>query len=366
MADNAEQGEKTEDATPKRLEDAREKGQVAMSNEIVVAAGLLTATLSLTMTGPLLWRQSSDIVRDTMLEIGLVGQLHAESGVFSDLMRNMGTVVLPGMLLFVLPIYALSLLVGYGQIGFRLTPKAITPDWGKLNPAKGIKKVIGAKAWMRTLLSTLKIAAISIAVVSAVYSERLTLGSLVSQDLTSALGRTGDIMLKAALAGIAAAVLLGLIDLAWQRYQHAKELRMTKKEVKDEAKQTEGDPHVKARIRSIQREVARRRMMDDVPKATVVITNPTHFAVALRYEQNGADRAPYVVAKGMDQVALNIRRVATENGVPIVEDPPLARGLHRMVEIGDEIPVELFEAVARVLAFVLNPGSTYEPVGGVL
>jgi flagellar biosynthetic protein FlhB len=264
----------------------------------------------------------------------------------------------------VLPVYVLSLAIGYGQAGFRITPKAVAFDLNKLNPIKGAQKILGPRGWVRTGLASLKIALISTAVVAMLYVQRDQLVVLVGLEVSTVLSRAIRILGKAALAGIAAALLLALIDLIYQRFQHGKDLRMSKKELKDEAKNTEGDPQVRARIRSVQREMARRRMMDDVPKATVVVTNPTHYAVALKYEEGQADRAPVVVAKGLDEVAQNIKRIAREAGVPIVEDKPLARGLHRMVDIGDEIPEELFEAVAKVLAFVLHPERNRETVGG--
>ena len=170
--------------------------------------------------------------------------------------------------------------------------------------------------------------------------------------LRKATGGAAEVLLKAVAAGVLVILFLSIIDLNYQRYQHEKDLRMTKKEVKDEHKNTEGDPHVKARIRKVQRELATRRMMEDVPDATVVVTNPTHFAVALRYDRSETEAAPRVVAKGVDEVALRIREVARSAGVPAYEDRLLARALHARVDIGDVIPEELFQAVAKVLAYV--------------
>lgn len=355
MADDQQQGEKTEEATPKKREDARDKGQVAMSNEFVVAMGLLAGVTGMYFAGPMLLGAGENLVRASMREIATGGPQEGESVFFVQSLQSASRRFLLPFLALILPVYLLSLLVGYGQAGFRITPKAVEMDWNKLNPIKGAQKMFGARGWVRTGLATLKITLISTAVVAAIFVQRGQLVSLVALDLPTALAETASILARAALAGVAAALLLAVIDLAYQRFQHSKDLRMTKKEVRDEAKNTEGDPQIRARIRSVQREMARRRMMTEVPNATVVVTNPTHFAVALKYEEGNADRAPWVVAKGLDEVAQNIKRIAREAGIPIVEDKPLARGLHRMVEIGDEIPEELFEAVAKVLAFVLHP-----------
>ena len=355
MADDQQQGEKTEEATPKKREDAREKGQVAMSNEFVVAMGLLMGVGAMYMAGPSLLGASESVVRSSIREIGQGGLQDGELAFFVKALRDASQTVLVPFLALVLPVYVLSLMIGYGQVGFRLTPKAVEIDWNKLNPVKGAQKMFGARGWVRTGLASLKVVLIMTSVVAAIYVQRGSVVALTGLDLTTALSATMRILALAALAGVIAAILLAVVDLVFQRFQHSKDLRMTKKEVRDETKNTEGDPQVRARIRNVQREMSRRRMMADVPHATVVITNPTHFAVALKYEEGNSDRAPYVVAKGLDEVAQNIKRVAREAGVPIVEDKPLARGLHRMVEIGDEIPEELFEAVAKVLAFVLQP-----------
>ncbi|HPF13127.1 MAG: flagellar biosynthesis protein FlhB [Planctomycetes bacterium] len=364
MADSTEQSEKTEEATPRRIEDAREKGQVAMSNEMVVAMGLLAALLALAWVGPTLLTTSQGLVKETLDGLARAEWRTADELTFVQMMQSAGRRFILPALGVILPVYVLSLAMGYGQIGFRLTPKAVELDWGKLSPAKGIKKIIGLRGWVRTGMATLKISAISVAMVVALYVQREKLTSLVGLDLTVVLSEVVRMLGRVALAGIAVAILIGVLDYAYQRFQHAKDMRMSKKELRDELKSSDGDPQVKARIRAIQRESARRRMMTDVPTATLVITNPTHFAVALRYDENDPNRAPWVVAKGMDLVAQNIKRIAKEAGVPIIEDPPLARGLHRMVEIGDEIPEDLFEAVARVLAFVLNPQGNRAYSGG--
>ena len=177
------------------------------------------------------------------------------------------------------------------------------------------------------------------------------MSSVAGTDVQTCLVAIGRLLLRATAAGLLVIIAISLIDLIYQRLQFAKDQRMSKKEIRDEHKNAEGDPHVRARIRQIQREMAMSRMMDDVPDATVVITNPTHYAVALRYV-DGTDAAPTVLAKGLDEVALRIRAIAAENDVLVVEEPPLARALHRACDVGDAVPEDLFEAVAKVLAYV--------------
>jgi flagellar biosynthetic protein FlhB len=190
------------------------------------------------------------------------------------------------------------------------------------------------------------------------------IAALADMELGPALAALGHIALRCAASAIAVVIALALIDVFFQRLQLERDLRMTKQEVRDEMKSTEGDPHIKSRIRQVQREFARRRMMSDVPKATVVVTNPTHYSVALRYDREESRRhAPRVVAKGVDLVALKIREVAREAGVIVYEAPPLARALHANCEIGDEVPVELYQAVANVLAYVYRVQGLPMPVG---
>ncbi|MDF1838195.1 MAG: flagellar biosynthesis protein FlhB [Planctomycetota bacterium] len=366
MADQAEQSDKTEEATPRKLEEAREKGQVAMSSEIVVASALLAAIGAFYMAGPLLWAEGKSVVRDVLSQVPAAAAEQGTKLYFVGLMEAATWRFLPLVLAFIAPMYLVALLGGYAQIGVRVTPKAVNMDIGKLNPIKGMKKVFSMRGVVRTSMAIGKIVFISVAVLSALWVQRDGITALTAMDLSVVLARTFLMLSKAAMAGVAAALALAVVDLAYQRYQHSKDNRMSKKEVKDENKNTEGDPQLKARIRATQREMASNRMMQDVPDATVVVTNPTHFAVALKYDPADPHRAPVVVAKGMDLVAQAIKRVAGEAGVPVLESPPLARSLHRLVEIGDEIPEELFEAVAKILAFVLNPEQSRQQTAGAV
>jgi flagellar biosynthetic protein FlhB len=253
-------------------------------------------------------------------------------------------------------VIGVGLVVGYGQVGFRLAPKAVSPDASKLDPIKGFQRLFSLRSWVRTGLSALKIVAIASSMVAVAVLQLPAVIRMGATDLGPLLAGMGHVLLRATLAGLAAMVLISVIDVVYQRLQHAKDLRMTKEEVKQEHKTTEGDPHVKARVRSLQREASRRRMMAEVPNATVVVTNPDHYAVALSYQRDerGEPRhdAPRVVAKGADLLAQRIKQVARDAGVPCYEDVPLARALFAKVEIGDEIPEDMYAAVAAVLNYV--------------
>ncbi|MCA9000992.1 MAG: EscU/YscU/HrcU family type III secretion system export apparatus switch protein, partial [Planctomycetes bacterium] len=316
--------------------------------------------------GPMLWMEGKDVVRDAMAQLPASALEQGTKYYFVGLIEAASWRFLPIALAFIGPLYLVAMLGGYSQIGVRVTPKAVNMDLSKLSPLKGMKKVFSMRGVVRTGLAIGKITAISVAALSALWMQRDGITALTAMDLPVVLARVVVILGKAAMAGVAAALILAVVDLAYQRFQHAKDMRMSKKEIKDENKNTEGDPQIKARIRAVQREMAANRMMQDVPEATVVVTNPTHFAVALKYDPTDPHKAPIVVAKGMDLVAQTIKRIAAEAGVPVIESPPLARSLHRLVEIGDEIPEELFEAVAKILAFVLNPQLTRPNMAGTV
>jgi flagellar biosynthesis protein FlhB len=251
------------------------------------------------------------------------------------------------------PLFLVGLLVGYGQVGFQVAPKAVRLDPSRLSPVKGFGRIFSARSAMRTLSALLKVVLIGAAMSTVVWSSISEVSTMVGNDLGPSLVATGTIVLRAAVAALIVVFALGLFDLVFQRSQHDKDLRMSRKELKEEHRNSEGDPHLRARIRQVQRELASRRMTTDVPNATVVVTNPTHYAVALRYEPDGAPgAAPVVVAKGVDHVARRIKEVAREHGVICFEDVPLARALHAQAEIGQEIPQDLYAAVASVLAYV--------------
>jgi flagellar biosynthetic protein FlhB len=347
----SESGDKTEEATAKRLSDAREKGQVAMSSELVAALMLAASITSMLMLGKGLTGAAGTLLVSSIGRMSALAREELTAGDFSALMNQSVTGMVIALATLLVPVLMVGFFAGYGQVGFQIAPKAVSFDPQKISMASGAKKVFGSRGAVRTGLGLLKIVLIGTTIVTVAAWQLPLIAAVAGTDARQVVRAIGHVFLYAASAGVVVIVALSLIDFTYQRFQHTKDMRMSKKDVRDEAKNSEGDPQVKARIRQVQREMSQRRMMDDVPKATVVITNPTHYAVALRYE-DGLDAAPTVVAKGLDQVALRIRALATESKVMIVEEPPLARALHRSCEIGGAVPENLFEAVAKVLAYV--------------
>lgn len=346
-----EGGDKTEDATAKRLSDARSKGQVAMSTEFIAGLMLMATIGSMLVLGKVLTGSAGQLLAGSFDRMSALAIEELTPGDFSALMSNSIQGMAASLATLLVPVLLVGFVAGYGQVGFQISPKAVGLDLNKINPASGAKKVFGARGAVRTGLGILKVILIGTTIITVAFWQLPTISVVVGTDARQVVRAIGHVFLIAATAGAIVIVALSLIDFVYQRYQHAKDMKMSKKEVRDEAKNSEGDPQVKARIRQVQRELAMSRMMEDVPDATVVITNPTHYAVALRYD-DGRDAAPTVVAKGLDEVALRIRALATESDVMIVEEPPLARALHRSCEIGDVVPENLFEAVAKVLAYV--------------
>ncbi|MEZ5989362.1 MAG: flagellar type III secretion system protein FlhB [Planctomycetota bacterium] len=239
------------------------------------------------------------------------------------------------------------------QAGWQVSFKPLTPDLAKLNPLAGLQRIFSLKGLVRALVALAKFALLGLTLWFNVGDRLPLLFDLQNMPVEVAVPVVADLALDILWWIAVPLLLIGIIDLLYQRWDHTRSLRMSKQEVKDESKNEEGDPEIRARIRRAQRELATRRMMDEVPKADVVVTNPTHYSVALRYER-GAMAAPRVVAKGVDEVALRIREVAREHEVPIWEEPPLARSLYAACDLDDEIPAELYQAVATVLAQVLR------------
>lgn len=339
---------KTEKPTPKRIADARKKGNVAKSTDVNNAMVLLTASLMLYFS----WAPLAEMLRNLMAE--RLAHLPAQD-LTIDYLVHLAAQTGQTVALVLSPILLSLLLVGvlsnYAQVGNLLTFEVLKPKPEKLNPVNGLKRLFSMRSTIEALKGIAKIAIVGwicYAVISDRYVELATaygaglagLGALIG---STAWGIAWRVMI--------ALVVLGLADYVYQRYEWQKNLKMTKQEVKDELKQQEGSPEVKGEIKKRQRKMAMQRMMSEVPKATVVITNPTHFAVAVRYERDTME-VPVVVAKGTDLVAKRIREVAEEAGVPLVENKPVARALYKQVEVGDEIPPELYAAVAEILVAV--------------
>ncbi len=354
-----EQDQRTEQATPRRRAQAREEGQVALSSELVVALLALAWLVALAVGGGALARSMGSGIEGGLATLGALGRdtwsVQSIAKLLVDVARN----ILTPLAALVLPLVLLGFFVSYGQIGFQLVPKAIELDFSKVSPAKGWGRIADKQALIRVGLALAKIVALTCVVGGVAWSKIGVATGLADQEVGPVLAGAGHIVFSCSVAAVIAILVLALADLGFQKLRHERNLRMTRNEVREEVRNMEGDPHVRARVRRIQREMARRRMLADVPKATVVITNPTHVAVAIRYERapehgspGSVNRAPKVVAKGVELVALRIRETALGAGVPVHEDPPLARALHAQCEIGDEIPVGLYKAVAGVLAYV--------------
>ena len=340
--------EKTEPASSRRLEQAREEGQVPQSRELLAFMVLLA-----TVSG--MWGMSGWISRhaETIMKHGLSFDREAA---FSDRAMQFSFVTLSQEgLLLAAPVFFLSVvaaIVAPAMIGGLIfSPKALALNFSRIDPISGMKRVISMHGLGELVKAILKSLLIGGVVWWMVKHDGESLFALLGQPIEVGIGTFFHHLFRAGMILLAGVALIVAIDVPFQLWQYYAKLRMTREELKQEHKEQEGDPHLKAKIRSQQREMARNRMMSDVPTADVVVTNPTHFSVALKYD-SGAMSAPIVVAKGMNAVALKIREVAGENKVPILEAPPLARALYRHAEIGDQIPSALYTAVAEVMAYI--------------
>ncbi|MBI5445665.1 MAG: flagellar biosynthesis protein FlhB [Deltaproteobacteria bacterium] len=347
MADT-DRDDRTEPATAKRRREAREEGQVARSIEVVTAFVLGAALLGLWMGAANAYSELSALTRHVL---GLrVQETLSRDAVIALVIRVSGSLVRA-----VLPVLGAGLIGGLAgnlvQVGFLVSWKAVTPNPDRLNPISGFQNLF-QKAKLIDLIKTfLKVIVVAWAAYAAIRGRLEEIPHLTELSPAGLLAYSADISFQILKNCLLAVLVIALFDYFFQRWQYEERLRMTKQEVREEYRETEGDPLIKSRIRNLQREMARRRMMAEVPKADVVITNPTHFAVALRYTPTEMN-APQVVAKGADVLAQKIQEVARENGVPLFQSPAVARTLYRQVDIGDSIPADLFQAVAEILAHV--------------
>lgn len=340
--------EKTEQATPKKLRDAREEGQVARSRELTTAVLIAGGALVLGFQGGAMVENGVALLRDALsFDVRDVTDARDLAGRLGYFLRNGLLVAAPILALGFFGALFAPLLLG----GWNLSGKAMAPKLSKLDPIKGLGRIFSGKALVDLGLGILKVLILGGIGVTVVWLQRSEIPMLARMDAAAATAELGFIVvgvlgwLSIGLAAIAA------LDVPWQIYKHAKELKMTKQQVKEEFKQTEGKPEVKARVRQLQQQMAQGRMMEAVPDADVVITNPTHYAVALKYSADSM-RAPRVVAKGAGAVAAAIRELASRSKVPLVSAPPLARALFRSARIEQEIPAQLFQAVAQILTYV--------------
>ena len=349
MSEDSNQ-ERTETATDKRRGDFREKGQVAQSREINTAA-LLTCSLILwVFYAPFFLRDLQQLMAHLFR---ITGSFELTALGFDNLCWTLGRQM--GLLLF--PVFLLTMLVGflssYLQIGPLFTLKPFTDiDLSKFDPIKGMGRFISKRSFIELLKSTAKVTLVGVIAYRTVAAEVDGALDLVSMEPVQLLSYLGRITFLVVAKACGLLILLALLDFLFVRWEMEEKMKMTKQEIKEEFKESEGDPQIKARVRQMQMQMARRRMMAEVPKADVIITNPTHFAIALSYDRSAMD-APKVIAKGADHMAFKIREIAKEHKIPIVENKPVARALYQ-VELGEMVPEEMFKAVAEILAYVYS------------
>ncbi len=350
--------ERTEPASGRRLEQAREQGQVPRSREVGAFLVLIVSAGVFWFLGSWMVHRIAAVMRRGLtLDVPLTREPQLVLVRFADLSYEALLVLLPLFGALMLAVLASPWFLG----SWNFSPKALQPDLKRLDPLKGLGRLVSWSGLLELLKAVAKAGLIAGVGMAVIWSERGDILALFSQPLESALASSGHLLAFSFLAVVAAMLIIVVIDVPFQLWEYHEKLKMTREEVRQEQKEMEGDPHVKGRIRSLQREAARRRMMGAVPTADVIVTNPTHFAVALSYK-NGMG-APRVVAKGRGAIALKIREIGAAHAVPLLEAPPLARALYRHVEIDQEIPATLYAAVAEVLAYVYQL-STWRQTGG--
>jgi flagellar biosynthetic protein FlhB len=340
--------ERTETATPRRREKAREEGQVARSIEVASVLVLVAGMLGLAAFGGRMTEIAGDLLRRTLGGIATL-QLDPTSAatMAGSTVRTLG--------LILAPFVALVALAGLGahlaQVGVLITLKPLQPKFDRLSPANGLKRMFSKRGGMELAKSILKLIIVGAIVTWTMLTAAEDLMPLMTVGLFPGFQAVLGVMFKMGAAGALALGILAILDFFFQRWDHEQQLKMTRQEVREEMKQTEGDPQLKSKVRQRQMEMSRRRMMEDLKTADVVVTNPIRFAVALKYDA-ATMRAPRVVAKGARLLARRIREIARENGIPVVQDPPLARALFKACKVGQDVPLTLYKAVAELLAFV--------------
>ncbi|MHC0038147.1 flagellar biosynthesis protein FlhB [Pseudoneobacillus sp. C159] len=349
-------GEKTEKATPHKRKDARKKGQIAKSMEVSPAFTLLFTFSFLLIFGKHMLEGMLNIYRHSFQEYLLWDVTMSSTRVlFNQLVVDSVKLVAPIFLVVVL----VSLVANYIQVGFMFNPDLLKVKFEKLNPIQGAKQILSIKSLVELLKALFKILIISFLSYKLIMGKMPDLVKISEKGIWDATRLIGLLSVQIGIVISASLIVLSVFDYLFKKHEHEKKIRMSKQDIKDEHKKMEGDPHVKGQRKAIQRQMAQNRMMQDVPKADVVITNPTHFAVAIRYDMKEMI-APIVIAKGQDHVALKIKELAKENKIMIVENKPLARALFSSVEIGEAIPEDLFNAVGEILAYVYYQEGRYK------
>ncbi len=356
FAEDANGAEKTEQPTQKKLDDARKEGQVAKSQEIATAFSLLALFVIIRVIYPFLGTNFQTLFERVYNNIPNVARTYDGMLPIAYIRSILSNAILT-MFLMSAPFFIVAFIIAFlsdlVQVGFKPTSKPLQPKLSKLNPISGMKKIFSARKLFDFLKSILKLAVMVVVIYSFFTGRTESLFLLYDIPLKQAIGLMGNLIIDLGFRIAAAYMIIAFIDLIYQRRKFNKDMMMTKKEVKDEYKNSEGDPQVKGAQKRRMMEASRRRMMQQLPQADVVITNPTHYAVAIKYDADESD-APIVVAKGADYLAQKIKEIARDNKVEIVENKPLARMLYANVEVGEMVPPELYKAVAEVLAYVYH------------
>lgn len=348
MAEDAE--DKTEDPTDRKLTQAREQGNIPTSQEVKIWAGLVGALAIVAMFAPYM---ADDVKR---LLVPFIEHPHAFPMEQSDVGRILAEITIGIIKVLILPMMLLMVLAiasAMAQTGLMFLPDKLTMDFSKLSPMKGITRIFSGRNLVEFLKSLFKVGAIGFVIFLMLRSRMSEYAALAALDLMAMLDYLRHQVVAMIMVVVLLVFVLAAADWFYQRWAFTQQMKMTKQEIKDEHKQTEGDPMIKGRLRALRMQRARQRMMAAVPKASVVVTNPTHYAVALQYDVESMG-APVLVAKGVDLIAKRIRDLATENAVPIVENPPLARALYATVELDEEIPPEHYKTVAEIIGYVMK------------
>lgn len=349
-------GEKTEKATPTKRREVRKKGQIAKSPEISSALTLLFSFACLMVWGRSFIEGCLNIYRHSFQEY-LLWDLSISSTkmLFNQLLVDAVKITAPILVIVLIIAMAANLM----QVGFMFNFSLLKVDFAKLNPIQGMKRLFSLRSLVELLKSILKITIVAVVLFIIIWKQKNEFLTLGEKNIWDAAGFVGSLILQMGIAASASLLILAVADYIYQKFSFEKKIRMSKQEIKDEYKKTEGDPVIKGKRRAIQRQIAMNQMIREVPKADVIITNPTHFAVAIRYDFNTMD-APIVIAKGQDYLAIKIKELAKNHKISIVENRPLARALYASVEIGETIPEELFNAVGEILAYVYYQEGRYK------
>lgn len=352
MAEDGGTGERTEEATPKKRQDARERGQVLKSNELVTTGCLLIMFMAMRSFVPTIAENIMNFTTSYLSGRKMTGDVINMQNfmpISNDMVMGFLNIMLP---IFVVAVIA-AVLVNIIQVGFLFSTKALEPKMERINVIEGFKRLFSTRALFELMKAILKVIAVGFIIYNQISTNLYKFPTMMVDNYRGAIQHIAEMIFDAALQICLVLAVIAFADFMYQRWKFEKDLRMSKYEIKMEMKNQEGDPQIKGKIKQKQREMSMMRMMQSVPEADVVITNPTHYAVALKYDEKLGD-APMVIAKGKERVAQKIKEIAGENGVEIVEDRELARGIYAYCNIGDFIPVEMYQAVAEILAQIFR------------